>query len=300
MATDKFRIGYFADGPWAHNAFEKIIQDDTIEVCFIVPRSDTMDRTLAKFARDHEIDYLHPVRVNSADFIEKAKNYHCDLFVSMSFDQIFKQEISDKSKMGIINCHAGKLPFYRGRNVLTWALINDEKEFGITVHFVDKGIDTGDIILQKTYPIADSDNYATLLQRAYCDCAQILFDGIKKLQKGSYTRTRQDSISPAGLYCGKRGNGDEFINWNTSSRDLFNFVRALCVPGPQATTFINNVPIKINKATIINGAPVYINTPGQLLSRTDNGFYVKTKDTYIEISEIETTAKLKVGDKLGL
>ena len=54
-----------------------------------------------------------------------------------------------------INCHAGKLPFYRGRNILNWVLINDEREFGITVHYVDEGIDTGDIILQRVFPITD-------------------------------------------------------------------------------------------------------------------------------------------------
>lgn len=67
----------------------------------------------------------------------------------------------------MINCHAGKSPLYRGRNILNRALINDEKEFGITVHYVDEGIDTGDIILQRVYEITDEENYATLLDRAH-------------------------------------------------------------------------------------------------------------------------------------
>jgi methionyl-tRNA formyltransferase len=65
----------------------------------------------------------------------------------MSFNQIFKSEIINLPRLKTINCHAGKLPFYRSRNILNWVLINDEKEFGITVHYVDEGIDTGDIIL---------------------------------------------------------------------------------------------------------------------------------------------------------
>lgn len=299
MKKDKFRIGYFADGPWSHKAFENIIKDDSIEVCFIVPRSDTIDSTLSKFAQDYGIDYLYPVRINAAKFIERAKTYNCDLFVSMSFDQIFKNEIINLPRLGIINCHAGKLPFYRGRNVLTWALINDESDFGITVHFVDEGIDTGDIILQRTYPIREDDNYRTLLETAYDECANILFDAIKQLQSSKYSRLRQSDINPVGLYCGKRGIGDENINWNSNTRELFNFIRALSSPGPRATTFLNNTSVKINKATIIPGAPVYINTPGQLLAKTDDGFYVKTKDSFIEISGIETSLKLKVGDKLG-
>ena len=80
----------------------------------------------------------------------------------MSFNQIFKREMIDLPKYGTINCHAGKLPFYRGRNILNWALINDEKEFGITVHYMDEGIDTGDIIVQRTYPIGEEDDYGIL------------------------------------------------------------------------------------------------------------------------------------------
>jgi len=299
MKKFKFKIGYFADGPWSHKAFEKIVKDDSIEICFIVPRIDTTDCTLNKFALDYNIDYLYPVKVNSNQFIEKAKKYDCDLFVSMSFDQIFKNEINNLPRLGIINCHAGKLPFYRGRNILNWALINDENEFGITVHFIDEGIDTGDIILQRTFPINETDNYRTLLEKAYEGCAQILFDAIKQLQNRNYQRLKQVDIHPIGSYCGKRVSGDENINWDSSSRILYNFIRAISTPGPRATTFLNSVTIKINKAAIVPEAPIYINTPGQLLAKTDTGFYVKTKDSFIEISEIESSIRLKIGDKLG-
>jgi len=299
MESKRFKIGYFADGPWSHKAFEKIIADKSIEVCFIVPRSDTTDGTLKRFAEEHNIDYLFPVRVNNPEFIEKARSYNCDLLVSMSFDQIFKQKILDAARLGIINCHAGMLPFYRGRNVLTWALINDEKSFGITVHFVDEGIDTGDIILQRSYPVIDSDTYQSLLETAYDACADILVDGLKMVQSGVFPRQKQSEIHPVGLYCGKRSVGDEIINWNSSSRQLFNFVRSVSVPGPGATTFINGEKVTINRAIMIPDAPVYINTPGQLLAKTKEGFYVKTQDSFIEIREIESTVKLKVGDKLG-
>jgi methionyl-tRNA formyltransferase len=96
--------------------------------------------------KKYNIDYLKYENINSKNFIERIKTYFCDLFVSMSFNQIFKDEIINLTPLRIINCHAGKLPFYRGRNILNWVLINDEKEFGITVHYVDEGIDTGDFI----------------------------------------------------------------------------------------------------------------------------------------------------------
>ena len=297
---EKIRIGYFADGPWSHLAFEKLINDEYIHILFIVPRSDTEDNTLLEYSRKFGIDYLFPVNINSPEFIENVKKYNADLFVSMSFNQIFRNEILKVPKLGTINCHAGKLPFYRGRNILNWALINDEKEFGITVHYVDDGIDTGDIIKQRCFPITDEDNYNSLLQIAYLECASILYDSIKEIQVGKSVRIHQNSIHPIGFYCGRRGIGDEIINWHQSSRALFNFIRSISKPGPVATTELNGKIIKINKARIIKDAPTYLCKPGQLLAKTNEGFLVKSLDSFIEIYEIEANIILKVGDKLGL
>ncbi len=300
MKMEKIKIGYFADGPWSHLAFEKLIKDETIAIQFIVPRSDTTDETLKHFSQEYSIDYLYPVKINSIEFIEAVKSYDCDLFVSMSFNQIFRTNIIAIPKYGVINCHAGKLPFYRGRNILNWALINDEKEFGITVHYVDEGIDTGDIIKQNCYPITDNDDYNSLLEIAYVECATILYDAIKEIQSGESDRIIQNTIHSVGFYCGRRVPGDEIINWNNSSRKLFNFIRSINKPGPMATTKINDKVVKINKARIIENAPEYIGTAGQLLVKTPEGFLIKTHDSFIEIYEVESETILKVGDKLGL
>ena len=300
MAQDKFKIGYFADGPWSHQAFELLILNPEIEIKFIVPRADTNDETLFNFSQRYGIDYLHPVNINTKEFLEDAKSYNCDLFVSMSFNQIFKDHIINLPRHKTINCHAGKLPFYRGRNILNWALINDEDEFGITVHYVDSGIDTGDIILQESYSISDNDDYSTLLELATEECAKLLYKAIILIMKGSASRTPQKSLHPVGFYCGRRTCGDETINWNQNSREIFNFIRAICSPGPKATTYFKGKEIKINRAKMIEDAPIYINTPGQLLCKTPKGFLIKTKDSFVEIFEIETKVKLRVGDKLGV
>ena len=295
----KLKVGYFADGPWSHLAFEKLIQDETISIQFIVPRSDTNDQSLKDFSERYGIDYLYPVNINTTEFIQTVKKYDSDLFVSMSFNQIFRLEILGLPKLGVINCHAGKLPFYRGRNILNWAIINDEKEFGITVHYVDEGIDTGDIIKQKCYPINDNDGYNSLLEIAYIECASILYDSIKEIQLGVSKRIKQDSVDSVGFYCGRRGIGDEIINWNQPSRRIFNFIRSISKPGPMATTFMKGNEVKINKSKIIIGASNYIGSVGQLLTKTADGFLVKTEDSFVEIFEIESEVKLRVGDKLG-
>lgn len=296
---NKITIGYFADGPWSHKALEKMLIDDSIEIKFIVPRSDSSDNTLAEYAKKFDIPYHKGIKINSDDFFILAQSYNCDLFVSMSFNQIFRKQIINLPKLKTINCHAGKLPFYRGRNILNWAIINDEKEFGITVHYIDEGIDTGDIILQRTFPITDEDTYKTLLDRSYDECAIILYDSIKLLQAGTIVPIKQQDIHPVGFYCGIRSIGDEIINWNDSSREIFNFIRAICYPGPKAITYKDGTVVKINKARIIENAPKYKNTNGQVVGVTNEGYIVKTGDTTIEIQEIESTIKLRIGDKLG-
>mgnify|MGYP001440185800 CR=1 FL=1 len=290
----KLKIGYFADGPWSHLAFRKIISDKSIKIQFIVPRSDTDDFTLKEYARKFSIDYLVPKNINDQKFIDKISLYKCDLFVSMSFNQIFKKQIISLTKEGIINCHAGKLPYYRGRNVLNWVLINDEKEFGITVHYVNEGIDTGDIISQKVYPIDDDTDYKNILELSYNECALLLYDSIKKIQNSNVKRIKQKNNE--GFYCGRRGVGDEIIDWNHSSRRIFNFIRAICIPGPMATTYINGKEVKINSSRIFDNIS-YIGINGQIIKKTMEGFLVKTNDSFIEILEIKTDVKLKVGDR---
>ena len=179
------KIGYFADGPWSHLALDKIIQDKELEIVFIVPRFDTQDPVLKEKSKELGIDFLPIKDVNAPSSIEKLEEYKADIFVSMSFNQILKSDILSKPNFGFINCHAGALPFYRGRNVLNWVLINDEKEFGVTVHYIDEGIDTGDIILQKKSKITDSDNYRSILDKAILLCAEALHEALNEILSGT-------------------------------------------------------------------------------------------------------------------
>ncbi len=295
---DKFKLGYFADGKWSHEAFLLLIKDESIDIKFICVRYDTADMVLKEFAEQYHIDYLKHENINSVEFVDMISQYQCDLFVSMSFNQIFKKSIINIPKYKTINCHAGKLPFYKGRNILNWALINDEKEFGITVHFVDEGIDTGDIILQRTYKITDQDDYSTLLNTANRECANILYDAIKLVQSNSYQRIVQSDIHPVGFYCGIRTIGDERLDWNQTSREIFNFIRAICRPGPLARCFLNGKEMKINRSRMIENAPAYRGTPGQVVGKTEDSLIIKTKDTTIEIIEYEYDGKIKIGDRL--
>ena len=295
----KLIIGFFGDGPWSHGSINKLLSDETLEIAFICARSDKPDQILKEISLKHGIEFFSHPRVNSPEFLSLLTTFGCDLFVSMSYNQIFKKQIIDLPKMGIINCHAGKLPFYRGRNILNWVLINGENEFGITTHFVDEGIDTGDIILQRAYPIKDSDDYSTLLAKAYLECPEILYDSVKLIQQGSFVVKKQSEIDPIGLYCARRRSGDENIDWNQSSRDVFNFVRALCDPGPRAKTFLSGQAILIDKVEMVPDAKNFKGIPGSILSIERKSFSVKTNDSFIRVLEWSGTPGLRIGDRLS-
>ncbi len=296
----KLKIGYFADGPWSHETFKKLIKDETIEFGFIVPRADTQDETLKNFATEYNIDYIENVQLNSDEFYETAKKYECDLFISMSFNQIFRTRIINLPPLKTINCHAGKLPFYRGRNILNWVLINDEKEFGITVHYIDEGIDTGDIIIQQTYPITDEDDYKTLVETAYVECSELLYKGVKRVQEGNFTPIVQTDIHPVGFYCGRRNLDDVKLSWLQTSREVFNFVRSVCYPCPMATAMLKGKEMKINKVKMVEGAVPYINTVGQIVGKNGKNLIVKTTDTVVEVVEFEYDGVVRVGDRFDI
>lgn len=298
--VEKLKIGYFGDGPWAHEAFLRINADPSFEIEFICARFDNPDKKLKQFADENNIAFYVHSNINSDEFENLISLHKCDIFVSMSFNQIFKAPIINFPPMKTINCHAGALPFYRGRNILNWALINDEKSFGVTVHYMDEGIDTGDIILQRHCEINDNDNYATLLEKAYKKCAEVLYDALKMLQRYEIEPIKQATIHPVGFYCGQRKEGDEIIDWNQTSREIFNFIRAICKPGPMARSFIGDNEIKINKANIIKNAPVHKGITGSIIGIEKDSFLVKTSDSFIKIVEWEHKGRIKIGDRFQL
>jgi methionyl-tRNA formyltransferase len=291
------KIGFFGDGPWSHSALKFLINDPGMEVMFVCARFDNPDKELLKIADEFGIIFFTHRNVNSKDFIEQIQEFDCDLFVSMSFNQIFKEEIINLVPESIINCHAGKLPKYRGRNILNWALINDEKEFGITVHYVDTGIDTGDIIAQEVFPITDEDNYATLLDKSFSECPKILYRAIKSIESREVQRIRQETLGDPGMYCVSRKDGDEKLNWDKSSRDIFNFVRALCEPGPKARTFLGSQEVKINKVIQIFECSNYIGIPGSVVGVTPDYFDIKAGDSVIRVLEWSGYEKPRIGDR---
>jgi len=293
------RLVYLGDGPWAHQALDRLLTDPDVEIACIVPRFETQDPELRRRAETNRIDFV-PIRdINTTAALELLKGYEPDLLVSMSFDQILRRAILALCPSGAINCHAGALPFYRGRNVLNWALINGEDEFGVTAHFIDEGIDTGDIILQRKAPISIHDTYATLLARAAELCGLVVHEAVRLIADHDVQRTAQSSIHPVGFYTGRRLPGDEWIDWNWTSQRIYNFVRAITDPGPCARTMVDGAELKVVKAALIPEAPTYLGTVGEVVGRDGGTLHVKSGDSTIALTEIrgEPPAKLRIGSR---
>ncbi len=300
------RIGYFGDGAWARKALSKIVVDTMFLVAFVVLRYEKPDEELEELAKKLAIPCFVEKNVNSPEFLKKLRGFSVDVNVSMSFDQILKREIIHVAPNGFINCHAGALPFYRGRNILNWALINGETKFGVTVHYVDEGIDTGDIILQRFAPILRTDRYGDLLEKAVDLCAETLYDALVMIGENRVQPIPQKSIHPVGFYCSARKNGDEYIDWSWSSERIFNFVRGIAEPAPGARTFLEGTEYIVDRAEIIDNAPVYLDKPGNIVGKNDAGIVVKTGDSTIRLTRLldDTWQEMewrdfKIGQRFG-
>lgn len=307
----KVKIGYFGDGPWASLALKHITdRPSEFEIAFITPRFDTQDPNLKAAADNLGVPFLPHENINTPEFISQIQSFECDIFVSMSFNQILRRDIIDATPLGFINCHAGALPFYRGRNPLNWVLINGEKSFGVTVHYVDEGIDTGDIITQNMVPIDINDNYATLLEKAHESCANTLLEALDTIRTKNVKPQSQPHLHPVGTYFGMRRMGDEWLGWENTSEDIHNFIRAITHPGPGARCLSERGEIAVLESRLIEGASAYKATPGEVVGRTEDGVIVKTGDTILLITKVAYcdeadgttepfTPRWRIGTRLG-
>jgi methionyl-tRNA formyltransferase len=284
------KLGYFADGPWAHRALDAILSDGHFEVGFLVLRYQNPDAALQAAARRLHCPCYIVANVNDARFVSTVVAAAADLLVSMSFDQIFRDAIRGAAPLGCINCHAGALPFYRGRNVLNWALINGEPRIGVTVHHVDDGIDTGDIIVQDFCDLSVDDDYAQALEKAYAQCPITLMKALRALRTGTASRTPQSAMHAVGSYFPRRVAGDEWIDWSWPSQRIHNFVRGIAPPGPGARAVLRGASIAVLKTHLVANAPSYIAAPGAIIGRGPDAIWVKSGDSFLAVDRLARVA----------
>ena len=159
----------------------------------------------------------------------------------MSFDQIFKKEILSLPNLGTINCHASKLPFYRGRNILNWVLINDEKETGLTTFFINEKIDEGAIIHQSKFHLDNTITAADLHNKLIPLGYKLLAKTIDSIGQNKYKKIIQNNKLKFSL-APKINKELLKINWSNTAREIYNLIRGLS-PLLSDDRILNNVAI---------------------------------------------------------
>jgi len=300
------KILFFGDASWGAEALQ-LLHDRNIEIVGVVLRTRPTDDTLQQATEKLGLPLFQPQRCNDPEFLQTIATLQPELNLSVSYDQILRRPIIDSAPLGFVNFHAGKLPDYRGRSVLNWTLINGEEEIGLTGHFVDEGIDTGDIILQRSLPVHWEDTYQTLLDRVVPEFPKLVVDTVELLISGNYQRQPQAHLP--GSYFPQRGRGDEWIDWNDSSHNIYNKIRAISSPGPGARSYLGDQQMILWQASYDPAWPCYIATPGSVVGvEVGKGIRVKTGDSTIFLEQVEYCDKnqgpqvpqLRIGTKLGI
>ena len=290
------KLGIFADGKWGLFFLKKIIKNKSFKIKFICGRTNS-DHNIKKIALNNKKPFFKFKNIKSNYAFNKIKSFDTDLLVSMSYDQIFDEKLITLCKIKPINCHAGMLPKYRGRNVINWAIINGEKKIGITVHFIDNKIDTGNIIDQKILKISINDDYNSILNKCYLECPKLLMKSLKKLLKKNKIKGIVQKKIGKGFYCKKRVKGDEKINWSDNIHNIHNLIRAITYPAPCAQSkvglrkifFIKSKKLSFNKSTVSKY------NYGEIVFFCNSFFDVCVKGGIIRILRWKTNIKLYKG-----
>ncbi len=217
--------------------------------------------SVKELALKKKIPLYEPEKINK-EFIQIIKNYNPDLILSIYYRKIFPPDLLKIPRLGCVNIHPGLLPYYRGPIPTFWALINGEKEFGVTLHYMDKGIDTGDIIAQTKIRIYDKDTGFTLNNKAMKAGTALFTRYLEKIINRSAKTKKQKKNEWS--YFGKFSESLAIINWRKENRDIFNQVRASTKPFSGCLTSVLDKKIIIWKVKVLNKKFKVI-APGKIL-----------------------------------
>jgi methionyl-tRNA formyltransferase len=254
---------------------------------------------IKQYAVKNNIPILQPVKLKDETFLEELRSLNANLFIVVAF-RMLPEVVWQMPEFGTFNLHASLLPQYRGAAPFNWALINGEKETGVTTFFLQQEIDTGHILFQSTIPIGDDDNAGTLHDKLSVSGAALVLKTVRAIEKSNYTVTDQLSTYNLPFTTLKQApkifKTDCEIDWNRSAREVHNFIRGLS-PYPAAFTYLDGKVLKIFNSKMIS-------TPSDQLSQVyQNGKYItdnksflhfKCLDAYLDITELQLEGKRKM------
>lgn len=233
-----------------------------------------------EFALKNKIEVYNPVSLKDPEFLSTLRELKPDLFVVVAF-RILPQEVYSIPAKGSFNLHGSLLPRYRGAAPIQWALINGDKQTGVTTFFLEDKVDTGNIILKEELPINDEDDFGSLHDKMMMLGADVVLRTINLIETGSYSLTKQnDSIASSAPKITKKICE---INWDKSALEIHNLVRGLS-PYPGAYFNHNGKSFKIFKTKLFDGPIDYSQLP---FIQTKKEIFVQTNNGVLQILELQ-------------
>jgi methionyl-tRNA formyltransferase len=232
---------------------------------------------------------LQPEGLKEPKFIQALKECHADCFVVVGF-RILPPEVFTLPPRGTVNLHSSLLPKYRGAAPIQRALIQGESETGVSVFFIEKDVDTGELILQKKIPIEKDEDAGDLHDKLSKIGANAVLKAMDLIEKGNVRRLPQKGEpSPAPKILPEHCR----IQWDRSPDQIVNLIRGLS-PFPGAFTQLADKRLKIFKAKVINENSQSFGLPGEISEIQKNGFVVSAKNGQVLVTEVQLEGKRRL------
>jgi len=233
---------------------------------------------------------LQPEKLRDPAFLEQLASFNSDLFVVVAF-RMLPELVWSMPIIGTFNLHGSLLPQYRGAAPLNWVIINGETETGVTTFFIEKEIDTGQMILQDREPIHADDTAGTLHDRLMERGADLVLKTVRAIEAGNYSRTPQPVVAEPKA-APKLNRETTEINWNQPVQTIRNFVRGLS-PYPTAWTMINGKFFKVYAVSVANESP-FDAEPGESYTDKKTVILVRAADGWLSIDLLQAEGKRRM------
>lgn len=233
------------------------------------------------------IKVYQPVRVREQEFVEILRGYNPDVIIVVAFGQIIPESILEIPKYGCVNIHGSLLPKYRGAAPIQWAVLDGEKETGVTTMLMDKGIDTGDILLKRVINLTEDETAGSLFDKLMVLGAEAILETLEGLENGSITPEKQGE-SPTD-YAKMLTKAMGLIDFTRTAAELDCFIRGMN-PWPSAYTVLDGKTLKIWKAKPVDGS----GEAGRVLSVGKDSFIVCCGENALEILEVQLEGKKRM------
>jgi methionyl-tRNA formyltransferase len=301
---NKFRIIFMGTPDFAVPSLQRLL-DAGYEIAAVITAPDKPagrglqlnESAVKQFALSKGLKILQPEKLKNPDFVEELKNLNAGLQIVVAF-RMLPEIVWNMPPMGTINVHGSLLPQYRGAAPINWAIINGEKETGVTTFKLKHEIDTGDILLQEKIKIGDTETAGELHDRMKEIGAGLLLQTINTLTGNTLRETPQPTISGTFEnnqplhHAPKISTETCEIKWEKSTGEIYNLIRGLS-PHPTAFTFLNGKKLKIFRAEKEDVAVVK-ESPGTIISDHKSFLKFAGNNGYISVKELQLEGKKKM------